>query len=515
MSKNSAVKRAGVLRGWRAYACSRPQLDLALPPPTLPLAVQRALERMNPWWRGAAADAAPPVRRPFTRIVRRRLEAGLTRIVAVRGPRRVGKSTAQLQLVEDLLGEKVAPTSILRVQFDDLDSLRALDEPILRIVEWFEARVLRRGLNEAARAGHRVWLLLDEVQDLPSWSVQLKHLVDHSDVVVYVTGSSALRIEEGRDSLAGRLSMVEVGPMSLREIAEVAGVGALQVVLPDNGVQRLAERCTWEEAAVLGRDQRVMRDEAFALLSERGGYPIAHHRPAPWEDLAADLRQIVERTLEHDLRLGAGGRQRDVGLLNELFRVGCRYAGQSLSSKKVKEEIRFTHPDVKDALVTEYFSFLDAALLLRQLRPLEALGRAPKALPRLMVSDLGVRRAVLGERVPLHRDDGADPVAAGHLAENVLAVALWGMLTELSWSPERPGRPEVDLVLTVGAARVPIEVKYRGEVRPTDLAGLRSILDGGLRAPFGVLVTRDDEVKLPEVGPDIVVLPLSSALLLA
>jgi predicted AAA+ superfamily ATPase len=89
------------------------------------------------------------------------------------------------------------------------------------------------------------------------------------------------------------------------------------------------------------------------------------------------------------------------------------------------------------------------------------------------------------------------------------------MLTELSWSPERPGRPEVDLVLTVGAARVPIEVKYRGEVRPTDLAGLRSILDGGLRAPFGVLVTRDDEVKLPEVGPDIVVLPLSSALLLA
>jgi len=45
--------------------------------------------------------------------------------------------------------------------------------------------------------------------------------------------------------------------------------------------------------------------------------------------------------------------------------------------------------------------------------------------------------------------------------------------------------------------------------------GLRSFLDGGLHAPFGVLVTRDDDVMLPDVGPRIVVLPLSSALLLA
>jgi hypothetical protein len=278
LSESSAMRRASVLRGWREYARARSQLALALPEPELPVDWQRALHRMNPWWTGNAADAPPPVRRPFTRTVRRRLESGLTRIVAVRGPRRVGKSTAQRQLVEDLLREGVDRRRILRVQCDDLASLHRVSEPILRTVEWYERTVLGQSINAVARDGGRVWLLLDEVQDLADWSVQLKHLVDHVDVAVHVTGSSALRIEEGRDSLAGRLSMVEVGPMSLQEIAAVSGLGALRVVLPDNGVDRLALRETWEEAGAIGRAQRELRDRSFELLSERGGLP---DRPPP------------------------------------------------------------------------------------------------------------------------------------------------------------------------------------------------------------------------------------------
>ncbi|MCL6542816.1 MAG: AAA family ATPase [Roseiflexus sp.] len=53
----------------------------------------------------------------------------------------------------------------------------------------------------------------------PDWAAQLKALVDHHTLRVVVTGSSALRIEAGRDSLAGRITTIELGTLRLREIA--------------------------------------------------------------------------------------------------------------------------------------------------------------------------------------------------------------------------------------------------------------------------------------------------------
>jgi predicted AAA+ superfamily ATPase len=74
-------------------------------------------------------------------------------------------------------------------------------------------------LNQAAHDGEQAYIFLDEVQNLPDWAPQLKHLVDAQPVRVVVTGSSALRIEAGRDSLAGRITQVEMGTLLLREIA--------------------------------------------------------------------------------------------------------------------------------------------------------------------------------------------------------------------------------------------------------------------------------------------------------
>ena len=57
-------------------------------------------------------------------------------------------------------------------------------------------------LNEAARQSEATYLLFDEVQNLRDWAPQLKSLVDNSTTQVLVTGSSAMRIELGRE--AGR-----------------------------------------------------------------------------------------------------------------------------------------------------------------------------------------------------------------------------------------------------------------------------------------------------------------------
>ena len=154
--------------------------------------------------------AQPRMRRHVVAQIRRRMDTEIAPIVAVRGPRQVGKTTAQSQIIEALLAEGVPPTSILWVQFDTLPSLQGVEEPILAIAEWFERHITEEPFNALARAGQKAYLFFDEVQNLDAWDAQLKFLVDTTAVKVLVTGSSALRIEQGRDSLAGRISTVEV-----------------------------------------------------------------------------------------------------------------------------------------------------------------------------------------------------------------------------------------------------------------------------------------------------------------
>ena len=122
--------------------------------------------------------AQPTMRRHLVAQIRRRMKAAIAPIVAVRGPRQSGKTTAQAQIVEELLDQGVPPTSILWVQFDTLLSLRGVEEPILAIAEWFERHIVEAPFNVLARAGPKAYLFFDEVQNFDGWDAQLKFLVD-------------------------------------------------------------------------------------------------------------------------------------------------------------------------------------------------------------------------------------------------------------------------------------------------------------------------------------------------
>lgn len=52
------------------------------------------------------------------------------------------------------------------VQFDELPGLLDVEEPVLRLADWFEKRILGRTFNEAAREGGPAYVFFDEVQNL-------------------------------------------------------------------------------------------------------------------------------------------------------------------------------------------------------------------------------------------------------------------------------------------------------------------------------------------------------------
>ncbi len=488
----------------------------------LPQEVDEHLRESNPWWQGRPGRVLPTYRRWLFEPLLRRMDARIAPAIVLRGARQVGKTTLQEQVIDHLLHERrVDPKRIFRIQFDELPSLRRFKEPILALLRWYQNRILGRTFNEAAHAGSPAYVFLDEVQNLPDWAPQLKAFVDHSTVQVVVTGSSALRIEAGRDSLAGRIATLELGTLLLREIAGLRFRHELAPVLPLNGLHPLVDREFWLSLVEHGRKHRATRDEAFSAFSERGGYPLVHARPgASWPDLASQLNEtVIRRVIQHDLRMGDQGRRRDQTLLEEVFRLACRYAGQSpgqpLLLQETKEALR---ADVGAQRIQSYLRFLEGALLLRLVKPLEIRLKKQRGASKICIVDHGLRASWLDEEIPLDPRRLAEAQhlsdLAGHIAESVTGAFLVGIPDlGVAHFPQRPTEPEVDFVLTVGDKRIPLEVKYRRRIDPLrDTLGLRAFLDkASYNAPFGVLVTMLDETEI--LDPRIVAIPLPSLLL--
>lgn len=458
----------------------------------------------------------------FTRLLRQ-MENGPSPISVLRGPRQVGKTTLQEQIIAELCSRRgFDARRILRVQFDDILPLRGLQMPIQEICNWFESRVLRQTFNQAARAGVPAFVFLDEVQNLPNWAPELKNLVDTRAVRVLVTGSSALRIEAGRDSLAGRISTIELGPLLLREVAALRRNEIIPPLLPDNGPDRLGDQSTWTALQRHGVHHAPARDRAFCHWSERGGYPLAQrHGEVPWSEIADNLIEtVVNRAIQHDLRQGERGRKRDESLLREVFRLACRYTGQSPAQAVFIDDIRSSlNANLGWQRIQAYLRFLENAMLLRLVPPLELRLKRKRGAPKICICDHALRAAWLQELVPLDRErlDQNPHLTdiAGHIAEGAAAYFLSSIPhLDVAHFPARGAEPEVDLVLTVGERRIPVEIKYQRRIDPhTDTRGLRAFLEkSAYNAPFGVLVTLTDEVRVTD--PRIVQVSLPSLLLL-
>ena len=205
--------------------------------------------------------------------------------------------------------------------------------------------------------------------------------------------------------------------------------------------------------------------------------------------------------------------------MEEVFRLACRYIGQSPSQAMYLEEIRLAmHPNIGWQRILAYLKFLDGALLIRLIEPLELRLKRRRGASKLCLCDPMLRAAWLQEVIPLDPEGlAASPHLydlAGHIAESVVGYFFRSVIgLDVAHFPERKAEPEVDFILTVGEQRIPVEVKYRRRIDHRDTLGLRSFIEKShYNAPFGVLVTMADGPATED--PRIVSLPLSTLLLL-
>lgn len=116
-----------------------------------------------------------------------------------------------------------------------------------------------------------------EVQNIDNWAIQIKFLVDHNTVKCLVAGSSSLRIEAGRDSLAGRITSIEIGALLLREIAGLRFAEHLESALPLNGLDALQDKGFWIDLRERGMSLKSVRDRAFYALKSSIVRALIHY----------------------------------------------------------------------------------------------------------------------------------------------------------------------------------------------------------------------------------------------
>ena len=188
------------------------------------------------------------------------------RIVGIRGPRGVGKTTLMLQRIKRDLNADDA----LYVNADDI---YFSDHRLLSLAE----QVVQRGIH---------YLFIDEIHKYKDWSKELKLIYDYySELRVVFSGSSVLDLNKGGSDLSRRAVMYHLYGLSFREYLRLFQNIALPAFSLDD--------------IVAGRPEALALKTPLLFFEDylrRGYYPFA-------QDNSFDekLRQVINLTLETDI----------------------------------------------------------------------------------------------------------------------------------------------------------------------------------------------------------------------
>ena len=162
----------------------------------------------NPWWKDGNVPSSfiPDFEREIVKKLLSCLENN--RAILVKGPRRVGKTTAFYQLIDILLKKDVSPKDICYVSLDDPLLKIPLDR-ILNGYQQYRGKLLNKG---------KVYFFIDEVQFLKDWEFTVKLYFDRKyPIKFFISGSSVSLLTQKIDSLAGRTIEELLFPFSFRE----------------------------------------------------------------------------------------------------------------------------------------------------------------------------------------------------------------------------------------------------------------------------------------------------------
>jgi len=136
------------------------------------------------------------------------LETPIKRAISIIGPRRAGKTYTMFQLIKKLMNQiRIEQILYLNLEKSDLKGIAL--EDLNRMLEAFY-ELYPENKNK------KVWLFLDEIQNVDDWEKFVRTLIDF-EIKVFISGSSSKFLsKEIATQLRGRTLSYEIFPFSFR-----------------------------------------------------------------------------------------------------------------------------------------------------------------------------------------------------------------------------------------------------------------------------------------------------------
>ena len=287
----------------------------------------------------------PFMNRPFVKVI-----AGI---------RRCGKSVVLQLMADELEHQGVAVERIVYMNFESFEWMDIAD-----------AKALYRYIkNRVEKTEGRVYILLDEIQEVKDWEKAVNSFLVDWDVDVYVTGSnSRLLSSELSTYLAGRYVSFHIMPLSFNEYLLFHGIES--------------------------ENKENLREE-FRKYLRMGGFPAVHTANYSYDAVyklvydiysSVILRDTVQR---HSIR--------NVELLERVVRFVFDNIGNRLNAKNIADYFKSQQRRVDINTVYNYLEALQGAFIIRRVPRYDIKGKdLLQTHEKYFVSDLSLIYAVMG-----------------------------------------------------------------------------------------------------------------------
>jgi predicted AAA+ superfamily ATPase len=373
------------------------------------------------------------IERAITSVLKKRVTT--SKCLLLTGARQVGKST----LVKHVFPE------FHRANFDDrLTRLQAREEPKLFF------------MNNPRP------LFIDEVQKENSILEEIKQIVDDSDQrgEFILSGSQKLELMKGvSESLAGRVSVMELTGLSLREIK---GISFNHHFIPS-------------EEYLREREKELRPYSNIWKIIHKGSYPELYDVDRDWQDYYSSY---VATYLERDINELIAA---DSLTFTKFMTSVAARTGEMLNYANIAGEVGVSEPTIKN-----WISVLERTGIVYILQPYSssALTRAIKT-PKIYFRDTGLACYLTRWLSP---ETLMNSAVAGNMFETFVVSEIlksysnegrdyrFSIFYYRGKDKRSSGENEIDLVIQEDGKLYPVEIKMTGNPK-TDMGAANQVLD--------------------------------------
>lgn len=291
------------------------------------------------------------------------------RLVCIRGPRGVGKTTLLLQHIKKTFSE-----NLQNVLYVSLDNLYFVENSLIDFVETF---VQRGGTH----------LFLDEVHKYPNWSQTIKNIYDdYPELFVVFTGSSLLEILNARADLSRRALVYNMQGLSFREYLSIK----TKVELPILSLEEIIKNN--EKLS----SQIVSKVKPFAYFEDylkTGYYPFFLEGE---DDYNSRLTEVINMILDIELPLLRKIDTSYISKIKKLLMVVAKSAPFIANTTELASMV-----GVARQTLLSYFDYLEESMLIKQLfKESRGLGTLQKP-DKLFLENTNLMYALAEEKIEI------------------------------------------------------------------------------------------------------------------